>query len=270
MGLFSVLWVCSSYSSPVYTYGYTGNAAADAYKWQMSVVMDQVAATDINGVVYQYTAVKEVQDDMVVSISNKDNLYGGYIFRESDDWSGRPGGTINRFIVLDNIPADRFGEGSIEIDGIGSVVDASVVYTYRIDTTYDTGNDLVIPDVQDVEIYDALSDQNLTNDTYEVTYSDDEEVIDEEDEEDKDRLEKGLAAAGNSLTIANAVTQAAMLDAINRATNVDAYYAANIQGGTYRDVNQLIDSKLPENKRGLRNGFAQQVLHDRMVEMQYR
>jgi hypothetical protein len=31
----------------------------------------------------------------------------------------------------------------------------------------------------------------------------------------------------------------------------------------------LVDGKIPENKRGLRNGLAQQVLHEQMMELQY-
>lgn len=259
-----MLWACSSYSSPVYTYGYTGNAAADSLRWQMGQVLEQVQGVDINGVIYQYTAVKNVQDDMVVNIGNTG------AFNVSDDWSGRPGGTINRFIVLDNLPAVTLGDGYITVDGVGTLKDVSVVYTYRLDNNYII-TDAVIPDLPAIEIYDVTKDQYV-DDALKPTDIDlyaDEEQKDEEEESD-DRLEKGLAAANNSLTIANAVTQAAMLDAINRATNVDAYYAANIAGGKYQEVNQLIDSKLPENKRGLRNGFAQQVLHNKMVEMQYK
>jgi len=29
------------------------------------------------------------------------------------------------------------------------------------------------------------------------------------------------------------------------------------------------DKKVPENQRGLRNGLAQQLLHEKMVEQQY-
>jgi hypothetical protein len=32
----------------------------------------------------------------------------------------------------------------------------------------------------------------------------------------------------------------------------------------------LQDAQLPDSKSGLRNGFAQQLLHQQMVEMQYK
>jgi hypothetical protein len=31
----------------------------------------------------------------------------------------------------------------------------------------------------------------------------------------------------------------------------------------------LQDKQIPENKNGLRNGLAQQLLHEQMVDMQY-
>ena len=53
------------------------------------------------------------------------------------------------------------------------------------------------------------------------------------------------------------------------AINMNSYYAATINGGTYTDSVGLVDTQLPENKQGLRNGLAQQILHDKMIEMQY-
>ena len=39
--------------------------------------------------------------------------------------------------------------------------------------------------------------------------------------------------------------------------------------GQYSDNVILIDKKIDDNKQGLRNGLAQQLLHEQMVEMQY-
>jgi hypothetical protein len=50
---------------------------------------------------------------------------------------------------------------------------------------------------------------------------------------------------------------------------MNSYYSASIPGGTYKESVVLVDKKLPENKRGLRNGLAQQILHEKMVDMQY-
>ena len=48
------------------------------------------------------------------------------------------------------------------------------------------------------------------------------------------------------------------------------YYAADIDGGVYKEIVVLPTKDIPDNKRGLRNGLAQQVLHERMVQSQYK
>ena len=48
------------------------------------------------------------------------------------------------------------------------------------------------------------------------------------------------------------------------------YYAADIDGGVYKEIVVLPAKDIPDNKRGLRNGLAQQVLHERMVQSQYK
>lgn len=46
-------------------------------------------------------------------------------------------------------------------------------------------------------------------------------------------------------------------------------YKGDLQGGYYPDANFYDATKLPENQRGLRNGLAQQLLWDKMVDEQY-
>jgi hypothetical protein len=50
----------------------------------------------------------------------------------------------------------------------------------------------------------------------------------------------------------------------------NTYLAATIPGGQYKETIRLVDAKLPENKAGLRNGLAQQILHEKMVSQQYK
>jgi hypothetical protein len=57
---------------------------------------------------------------------------------------------------------------------------------------------------------------------------------------------------------------------MNALTSMVSYSAPTINGGVYRDAAQLQDSKLPDNKRGLRNNLAQQLLHKKMVDAQYK
>ena len=48
------------------------------------------------------------------------------------------------------------------------------------------------------------------------------------------------------------------------------YLVRTIPGGEYKDSVILADSKLPDSRNGLRNGLAQQLLHNQMVAMQYK
>lgn len=62
--------------------------------------------------------------------------------------------------------------------------------------------------------------------------------------------------------------QAQVLALINYVPDF-GQYGGNITGGYYPDVGGYQDSQLPENNKGLRNGLAQQLLHQQMVDMQY-
>ena len=46
-------------------------------------------------------------------------------------------------------------------------------------------------------------------------------------------------------------------------------YRTSLYGGGYPDVEFYEPKRLPESRRGLRNGLAQQLLHEQMVDMQY-
>ena len=46
-------------------------------------------------------------------------------------------------------------------------------------------------------------------------------------------------------------------------------YGGAIQGGYYADASGYPVKEFPQNPEGLRNGLAQQILHEKMVEMQY-
>ena len=290
-----VCWAGYSYSESIAPYyGVTPNAAAEAHTWSMDNVLPSgVPGLDINLIIYSYTPQKETADDMVVHIQNENASGTGYIFRESDDWSGAPGGTAIRKAVP-VLPTNRsqWGNGSIEVEGTGTVEDAFVFYNYRVDPCYDPQFNpncpgYVQPQPPEIEtvdvdsLYDPLEDSAVTDalvSTDADQYEDDEELSEEEkkkkeEEEEKDskeRLEKALAAADSTLLFAEAFAQDQLLQSMNMAINMNNYYAASIDGGTYKESITLVDTQLPENKQGLRNGFAQQLLHEKMVEMQYK
>jgi hypothetical protein len=151
----SALYSAPLYSSD-YTYGQTNNAASTGLNWVMSNVLPNTTGLDVNGVIYRYTTVKNPADDMLVHVQNENPIQGGYIFRETDDWSGLPGGSINKLVPVDNIPAKYWGNGSIEVEGTGSVTDPSVIYTYRYlpcaNDSCEEVTEVDIPEVPEVEV----------------------------------------------------------------------------------------------------------------------
>ena len=281
-----LVWVLSlvllpsySYCEPYY-YGTSGNAASTSLSWGMPSVLPDVAGLDINGLIYRYTTVKNTEDDMLVHVGNHNSTGDGYTFRETDDWSGVPSNTIVKSFALSNIPSDNWGTGFIEVEGEGTVEDAVVIYSYRVDRCYDPQSDPScsgyvepIPDIPEVEVYDALEDESVLEaidaDT-KFKYDEEGNIIkDEEEEEEDTRIEMGLTASANALTLLRTQGQDSIIIAINQQTNINMYYNAKINGGTMNDAAELQDGTIPDNKKALRNNLAQQILHEQMVDMQY-
>ena len=273
-----VLLPSYSYSEP-YTYGATGNAASGALGWSMDSILPSIAGVDINGLLYRYTTVKDPDADMKVHVGNHNASGDGYTFRETDDWSGVPGNTIVKSFPLSNIPASTWGTGFVEVEGEGTVKDAVVIYNYRLDKCYDPQSDPTcagyvkpIPVLPEVVVYDALEDDAVvdTLEADEFQYDEDGKLIlDEEEEEEETRIEMGLTASANALTLFKAQNQSDIILALNKQTNINMYYNAKINGGTLNDAAGLKDGTISDNKKALRNNLAQQVLHEKMVDMQY-
>ena len=292
-----------SYSESIVPYyGTTGNAITDqSLRWSMTNVLPSPPGLDINTVIYNYTIRKATEDQVDVYVGNENITGTGYVFREHDQW--RPGsldGTqINKVVGVGSIPRDLWGDGFIDVEGNGSIEDPTLVYTYRVDPCYNqqfspncpgyVTPKVDIPVIDLTTLYDVTQDPNVTL-AREACYDsnpdrecdslfgeDEEEKTEEElaEEEAKEserraiRLEEALSTADNSALFATALAQSNILLSMDRATNINIYYNASIQGGVYNDKIILIDKQLPDSKRGLRNGLAQQVLHNKMIEMQY-
>jgi hypothetical protein len=254
-----------------------------------------VPGMDITGVIYRYTAVKNSADPFTVSVQNERADGNGFVFRETDDWSGRPGATINKLVPVGYSPISDWGAGSVATSGVGSVEDPDVVYTYRIDQCYDpqsnpscsgyvepptTPKPPAIPEITDVaNVADELLPEptvipyNPMNDplVQQVLAPTDPDLYEDDDwkdkpEEEKESLEKALAAEEGAMQIAEG--QNAMLRAMNPVTMTN-YYAATIPGGVYPETVVLVDSKLPDNKRAFRS-MANDNLHTKMVEEQWK
>lgn len=285
-------WASSSYSEESISpyYGQTRNAAQGGLNWSMDSVFPAPPGLSVNGVLYSYTIRKQLEDSVSVHVQNEDALGTGYVFRETDDWlpGSQDGTQIRKLIGVGSIHRDRWGDGSIQVEGNGSVEDPNVLYTYTVDPCYDPqfspqcpGYKVIIPDIEtvDYDIYDA------TQDAYTEQYNPDDELYDDDEnsetdeereereaEEEKDReerLEKALAEADNSAMFAAALAQSQILATIDARTNMNSYYARKIDGGVYNDAIQIQVTELPDNRQGLRNGLAQQLLHQQMVQSQY-
>jgi hypothetical protein len=251
-----------------------------------------IPGLDINGVIYNYTIQKQLNDSVTVNVQNENANGTGYIFRETDEWKpGSLGGTqINKVVPV--VPSNRalWGDGSIEVTGNGSVTDPNVVYTYKVDPCYDPqfdpncpGYQRPAPTVVEVDpstLYNVLNDENVS-----LNFKADQEMYDEEEglseeelaekeakekEDGKERLEKALAAADNSALFANALANSQILSAMNAAVQMNQYYAANIDGGEYRESVTLDGGNIPDNPKGRRLNLSTQKLHQEMVEEQYK
>jgi len=234
---------------------------------------------DISGVLYNYTTVKNVVDDFTVTIEN-DKVGGGYVFQDTEDWSGKHGGKVQNVIPLPYTPIEQFGDGRIRSTGTGSVEDVTILYMYRWDLCRNAQNDESCPNyipplpvIPKIEIYNVLEDEIVNDATEKV----DDNLLDkkeekretEEEDEERERLEIAMAATENALTIANTTSQASILKQINTATNINSYYVAEIQGGMYRDSTALQGGKIVDNKKALRS-LGQDKLMNEMIGDQYK
>ena len=291
ISLLVVLALCyqSSYSKSIVPYNsQTGNAAANGLSWAMPDILPGMPGLEINSVIYNYRIQKQLEDQVDVYVQNKNADGTGYIFREHDQWRpGSLGGTaINKVVPVTPTHRSLWGDGSIEVEGPGSVTDARVVYGYRVDPCYDPqydpncpGYKVPVPDMPEFSYnddYSAFADRDQYSDE---AYDDNEEKESDEEKEErekeekrdsKERLEKALAEAENSQMFSDALAQSQMLGAMNGAIGMQQQYSqVTIQGGTYREAVTLDGGNIPDNKQGRRLNLASDRLHKSMVDMQY-
>lgn len=246
----------------------------------MTNILPQQAGLTVNGVVYRYTAVKDPNSDMIVYVQNENAIDGGYIFREADDWSGLPGNTINKQVSVGGIPIEYWGDGSIQVDGEGSVEDPLVVYNYRYDSCYQVTTDPACPDyIPPVDPIDVATSDPLDED-YVKEQLERRAVLDEEDEEDRKRrqkmseeepedrrLESILGAVNSSLLAVESLKKHTEMLALNFIPV--NYFDALPDPQKIEDTVVLKDSNLPENRKARRQSVSQQLLHQELVNLQY-
>lgn len=286
-----VSWPSYSFSDSIKPYyDVTNNAAAAGLSWNMDALLPSPPGLDILGVIYSYRIRKDSSAAASVVIQNNRADGEGYVFRSQDDWlpGSQDGTRLNRVVpVVPGIPRTQWGDGSIEVSGEASVESPSVLYQYRVDPCFDPqaspacpGYVAPPPSIYETSysLYDASAEGHDRISQFEDPYGESEEESDEEREEREAReerrrearLEAALAAADTTALFAQAIAAQAALDAMALAVNMNAYYTSSIPGGAYSDSIVLPDKQLPDNPSGLRNGLAQQLLHQRMVDMQYK
>ncbi len=231
---------------------------------------------DISGVIYTYNPIKEVSDDFTVTVQNQNAAGDGYIFQDTEDFSGKHPIRIRKVLALPYIPIENFGQGSIATTGTGSLEDESVIYMYRFDEcripTDPSCPNYIPPIPPPIEIYDALDDESVklaSKETDKDLFEDKETSEQEEKEEDdKNRLEAMLSVTENALTLANGLTQSSLITTMNSVLNIDAYYIAQIPSKVYRETIVLKDQGISDNRKVLR-GLSNDRLHQTMIEEQY-
>ena len=264
-------------------YATSNNAANAGLNWVMSNVLPQAAGLQVNNVVYRYTTEKNTEDDMLVHVQNENAQGEGYIFRASDDWSGLPGNTISKAIPVGSIPLDFWGDGSIEVEGFGTVLEPEVYYTYQY---------LPCNSPQDnpscegyVDPLTLIPEQEIDTNSEEYIQAEIDRKAnlqaqkEQEEKEERDKMAKSMEKKvresledmlGLSLGASLQKEQDTLLHNALIATNyLPRNYLVAIKGGEYPDAEPLKDSKLPDSKKGLRVGLASELKHQQLVDLQY-
>lgn len=247
----------------------------------MNDVLPPQAGLTINNVIYRYTANNPTQGNMVVNVRNVDAVDGGYIFSETDDWSGTPGNTIIKTVPTPDIPIEYWGDGEINVEGVGTVSNPSVFYTYKFDPCFDPMSDPSCPGYEDSifdwlqanvlvldEPYDPYNSSEV-QDVLNRKYEDDDEKFKGKDSDSEENDERRKLASGNQELMADAAAKASIFESLAMIPNFETYYDVAIDGGVYNETIQLQDSQLPDNPRAMRS-LASDSKFEEMVRSQYR
>jgi len=222
----------------------------------------------IHGVTYKYKMVKDPITDAIVYVRNEDAIDGGYIFPYID--------------------SNRWGQGSIDVEGDGQVEDPHVVYNYKMDVddmlmkcTSSPLSDPSCPGFEqalldylngledltpDDPFYDEWVQANMSLNNEEGEQEQQEQV--EESEEKLSNFEKDLGGENSISDLVNAAEQQRILAALAQTPKIESYYIIKIPGGEYKDAMILEDTTLPDNPRAMRN-LASDETHRSIVRSQY-
>jgi len=284
--LFSVF--LPSYSAADTVYGVTNNAINGGLTWSPVDVLPDFSSPNVslqvNGVTYYYVMSKDPAADATVYVRNEDAINGGYVFEEVDDWSGLPGNSILKNFRFDGIPGEQWGNGSITVDGDGTVSDASVIYLYRMDVDetniictnpladpncpgfldalykYLEGLEYVDPEDEFYEYWLEMQEgRQIENENEKV------EIVEDEEED----LEKSMQTDPDIGGFIDGFIQQGLLQQLANDPLIQPYYEVDYpEVLVYEDTLQLEDTSLPDNNRALRQ-LASDAKHYSMVRSQY-
>jgi len=249
----------------------------------MQDVLPSQSGLAINGLIYQYSVGKEINDDFEVTIRNEHAyIPNEYVLNQTDDWSGLPGSTINKRLSFPDTSATLYGKGEIVTDGVGTVSNPSVVYEYRFDECYNPLYDPSCPGYYDA-LYAFLKEQGLLDREPDIndpfydewvqyqlsleTDTEEEEIQSEEEEESSEEIEQ-LNGGASLEAITGAVDQTSIMIQLAQMNKIDAYIIREIPGGVYEESIKLQDTTLPDNNRAMKN-LASDAKHRTMVRSQY-
>jgi len=277
-----------SYSAADTVYGVTNNAVNDGLTWSPVNVLPDFSSPNVslqvNGVTYYYVMSKDPAADATVYVRNEDAINGGYVFEEVDDWSGLPGNSILKNFRFDGIPGEQWGNGSITVDGDGTVSDASVIYLYRMDVDetniictnpladpncpgfldalykYLEGLEYVDPEDEFYEYWLEMQEgRQIENENEKV------EIVEDEEED----LEKSMQTDPDVGGFIDGFIQQGLLQQLANDPLIQPYYEVDYpEVLVYEDTLQLEDTVLPDNNRALRQ-LASDAKHYSMVRSQY-
>lgn len=239
---------------------------------------------EINGLNYRYTIDKDPNADAQVHVRNQNANGSGYIFSETDNWDGQPGGTIQRFFRFGYSDSSRWGDGEIALEGEGSINGAIVTYNYKMTVDQFLLRCSISPlyDTQCPGFVDALLEylKNLEYLSPEDPYYDQwvqaqlekevelEDQAKQKEEKQEEDLERRLGGRNSIDAMVDSKQQDEIMAQLSQLPNFDSYYQAEIQGGEYEETLQLEDKEIPDNKRAL-NNLASDAKHKAMVRSQY-
>jgi len=246
----------------------TNNAAVNGLSWSMGTVLPDssapYASVDINGLTYQYTMEKDPTADAKVHVRNEDPINGGYVFEETDDWSGRHGTTIRKYFRFPWSSSMYWGDGEFALEGEGEVKDPIMLYNYRLDIDEQMMkcmNPLADPSCPGFaealaayleNLEDPSADDPFYDEWVQANLSLNEEPEQEEVEVQEEPEDEGIEDLNGDVTL----------------EILQFYYAFDIEGGEYKDTVVLQDNVITDNRRALRN-LASDANHRKMVRSQY-